>query len=131
MDVRNLVRIGSLDLINLPTKNDTKVENSYSHDGTVTFSQLPKDLTMSIDSHKRSRESNKTNTSKMSMNFLAVSREKNQKRQYFDWNNKPMLLINSNEVEPKKFTESHNVLPKSRIEGLGTLLSILTLTLCL
>ena len=83
---------------------------------------FPNDLTINSDSGKRNKHNNtrgsaslnntKANESKMTMNFLAVSREKNKKRAYLDWNDKPMLLINQNEVEPqKRGIESHAMLP--------------------
>lgn len=51
------------------------------------------------------------------MNFMAVSREKNQNRQYFDWTNKPMLFINQNEVEFIRHAESATQLPKSTLSS--------------
>ena len=96
-------------------KNISKIENNYSRDETNSINNLHKDLRISIDSAKKSKltnRTNKSNESKMTMNFLAVSREKNQKRQYFDWTNKPMLFINQNEVEPKRRTESMTQLPQ-------------------
>jgi hypothetical protein len=68
------------------------------------------------NSNKKSRSSN-NNLSKASLHFLTVSREKNQIRQYFDWNNQPMLLINQNEVEPKKMAESHHALPDPKFRS--------------
>ena len=89
-------------------KDISKIENDYSRDETNTINNLNKELSFSNASTKKSKAANK---SKMTMNFLAVSREKNQKRQYFDWTNKPMLFINQNEVEPKRHAESVEQLP--------------------
>jgi hypothetical protein len=76
--------------------------------------KISKNLTVSDDlSQRRSKISNSSNASKLSLHFKTVTREKNQKRAYLDWNNKPMLLINQNEIEPRMI-ESHQVLPKSK-----------------
>lgn len=96
-----------------------KLDNSYSHDDTFSFDNFQKELTIATDSTKtKNGRSNKSNASKMTMNFLAVSREKNQKRAFFDWNNKPMLLINQTEIEPKvlnKDVGSHDSMPEKPV----------------
>ena len=103
----------SLEEIEILSRADNK-NSKYGDDGMFTFSQLPKDVSISDDhSHHRSRMSNNSNGSKLSLHFKTVTREKNQKRAYFDWNNKPMLLINQNEIDPK-LIESHQILPKSK-----------------
>uniref|UniRef100_A0A7S3NHG2 Uncharacterized protein n=1 Tax=Euplotes harpa TaxID=151035 RepID=A0A7S3NHG2_9SPIT len=105
---------GDFSLDNGDDKNISRIEDTNSRDETRSLHNLHRDLSFSLDPLKKSKITNSTaNQSKMSSNFLAVSREKNQKRQYFDWNNKPMLLINQNEIEPRKHIESHNELPLS------------------
>jgi len=93
-------------MVQLNEKNGVNLDNSYSQDGTVTFSSPNQNLTGL--SKTRSRQSKSNNLAKASLHFMTVSREKNQKRQYFDWSNKPMLLITQEENPPRKSIASQS-----------------------
>lgn len=101
-DDTNLYDVGGRNLHNL--------DHSYSQNTSLDLSRFPKDLTIITDGSKKELKPHHSH-SKMTMNFLAVSREKNKKRAYLDWNDKPMLLINQNEIQPMKDTISHGQLP--------------------
>lgn len=111
--------IEDIDALRLNEKGNGRAMNIYGADPGFTFNKLSTTFENTSRNSKSKLSRMSSNSTKCSLHFKTVTREKCKKRAYFDWNNQPSLLINQNEVEAKKSTTSHTILPKTETSPRG------------
>eukprot|EP00344_Euplotes_crassus_P005224 CAMPEP_0197002430 /NCGR_PEP_ID=MMETSP1380-20130617/6916_1 /TAXON_ID=5936 /ORGANISM="Euplotes crassus, Strain CT5" /LENGTH=232 /DNA_ID=CAMNT_0042420531 /DNA_START=154 /DNA_END=850 /DNA_ORIENTATION=+ len=102
-----------IDALRLNERAGRRPQNIYGADPSFTFNKLSNTFENTSRNSKSKLSRMSSNSTKCSLHFKTVTREKCKKRAYFDWNNQPSLLINQNEIETNKATTSHTTLPES------------------